>query len=61
VTRRGPEALTIELEQTLIRRPFRFAAGSTVDVEWVHALGVMQLSARVAAAREEPERRSSSS
>jgi hypothetical protein len=54
VTGRGPEALTIELEPTLIRRPFRFAAGSTVDVEWKHKLGVMQQSARVAEAREEP-------
>jgi hypothetical protein len=55
VTGRGPEALTIELEQTLIRRPFRFAAGHEVDVEWVDALGVMSVSARVAEAREEPE------
>jgi hypothetical protein len=55
VTGRGPEALTIELEQTLIRRPFRFAAGHEVDVEWVDALGVMQVSARVAEARAEPE------
>lgn len=55
VTGRGPEALTIELEQTLIRRPFRFAAGHEVDVEWVDALGVMQVSARVSEAREEPE------
>ena len=54
VTGRGPEALTIELEQTLIRRPFRFAAGSTVELEWVHELGVMQISGRVADAREEP-------
>src|SRR5437763_11763375 len=52
---RGPEALTIELAQMLIRRPFRFAAGSEVEVEWVHELGVMQVHARVGAAREEPE------
>ena len=54
VTRRGPDALTITLEQTLIRRP-RFAAGSTVDVEWVHELGVMQVSALVAEEVDLPE------
>src|SRR3954470_18298789 len=54
VTGRGPDALTIELEHTLIRKPFRFAAGSAVDVEWVHRLGVMQVRARVAEAREAP-------
>ena len=55
VTDHAPEALTVELEQTLIRQPFRFAAGHEVEVEWVHSLGVMQLSARVAQARPEPE------
>jgi hypothetical protein len=55
VTGHGPEALTIELEQTLLRQPFPFAAGHEVDVEWVDALGVMQVSARVAEAREAPE------
>ncbi len=47
-------ALTVELEQTPIRRPFRFPAGSPVEIEWVHELGVMQMAATVGAAREEP-------
>ena len=55
VTGRGPEALTIELDQTLVRRPFRFAAGHEVGVEWVNERGLMQVSARVAEARPEPE------
>ena len=54
VTGRGPKALTIELEQPPIRRPFRFSAGSGVEVEWVHPLGVMQLSATVESARDHP-------
>ena len=54
VTGRGHEALTVELEQTAIRRPFRFPAGSQVEVEWTHQHGVMQLTATVGSSRDEP-------
>jgi len=54
VTGRTDDALTIQLEQTPIRRPFRFVAGSEVEVEWLHALGVMQLTATVGSAVEDP-------
>src|SRR5437773_7309990 len=54
VTGRENGSLTVELEQTPIRRPFRFAEGAEVAVEWVHELGVMQLSAMVTAAAPEP-------
>ena len=47
-------SLTIELEHTSIRRPFHFAAGSAVDVEWIDPLGLMQVSATVESAREDP-------
>jgi hypothetical protein len=47
VTRRGPESLTVELEQAVAARPFRFIPGSEVSVEWVHPLGLMQLAAKV--------------
>jgi hypothetical protein len=54
VTDRGPEGLTVELEQSPIWQPFRFAFGSEVAVEWIHPLGLMQLSARVERARDDP-------
>ena len=54
VTDGGPEALTVELEQTPIRQPFRFPAGSEVAVEWTDPSGVMQLSATVGDAHEHP-------
>jgi hypothetical protein len=56
VTRHAPEALTIALEQSPIREALRFTAGHEVEVEWVHSLGVMQVSARVAEAQPEHER-----
>jgi c-di-GMP-binding flagellar brake protein YcgR len=55
VTGRGPEALTIELDQKLVGRPFRFAAGHEVRVEWMNGTGLLHVSARVAEARPEPE------
>lgn len=54
VAARRNGSLTIELEQTPIRRPFHLAAGSPVEVEWIHPLGLMQVSARVEGAREDP-------
>jgi PilZ domain len=54
VTRRGPESLTIELEQTPARQALHFAAGALVSVEWVHALGLMQVTAKVKDAQAEP-------
>ncbi len=54
VTGRWRDALTIELEQTAIRRPFHFAPGSQVELEWIHPLGVMQVTATVESARAEP-------
>jgi c-di-GMP-binding flagellar brake protein YcgR len=50
----GAEGLTIELEPTPIRRPFRLRAGSQVEVEWTHSDGVMQLTATVDSSREDP-------
>jgi PilZ domain len=47
-------SMTIALEQTPIRRPFHFAAGSEVALEWIDPRGVMQLSAWVAEAQAEP-------
>jgi hypothetical protein len=55
VTGHGPEALTIELDQKLVGRPFRFAAGHEVGVEWMNGAGLLQVSARVAEAWPEPE------
>jgi hypothetical protein len=55
VTGRGPGALMIELDEKLVQRPFRFAAGHEVGVEWVDEFGVLTVSARVAEARPEPE------
>jgi hypothetical protein len=55
VTGHAVEALTVELERALLRRPFRFAAGHEVDLEWLDVLGVVHVSARVAEAREEPQ------
>jgi PilZ domain len=55
VTGRGPERLTIELGKTPIRRPFGFVAGAEVAVEWVHALGPMQVVAKVSVAESEPQ------
>jgi hypothetical protein len=46
--------LTVELEQTAIRRPFPFRVGSEVDVEWINVLGVMQVTAKVKDAQAEP-------
>lgn len=46
--------LTVELEPTPLRRPFHFVAGSEVELEWIHPLGVMQHSARVEDALAEP-------
>lgn len=54
VTGRTDDALTVQLEQTAIRRPFKFAAGAAVEVEWLHALGVVQLAATVGSAVAEP-------
>ncbi len=54
VTGRVHEGLTIELKPTPIRRPFRFAAGLEVTVEWVNSHGAMQLPATVDEAKAEP-------
>lgn len=55
VTDHAAEALTVELDRAILRRPFRFAAGHEVDLEWLDVLGVVHVSARVAEAREEPQ------
>jgi c-di-GMP-binding flagellar brake protein YcgR len=54
VTGGRTEGLTIELDQTPIRRPFRLAAGLEVAVEWLHKLGVMQISAKVEGVQADP-------
>jgi hypothetical protein len=54
VTGRADGGLTIELEQSPTRLPFRLTAGSQVELEWVHPLGVMQVTAKVDDARQEP-------
>ena len=54
VADRDGDALTVQLEPTPIRRPFPFVAGAEVEVEWIHALGVMQLTATIGSAVEEP-------
>ncbi len=54
VTGRSDDAITVELEQTPIRQPFRFPLGSEIDIEWLHALGVMRHSALIAAERDDP-------
>ena len=54
VTGRAPEALTVELEETPIRRPFRFPRGAHVEVEWTDPQGVMQITATVGSSSEEP-------
>jgi PilZ domain-containing protein len=54
VTGRENGSLKVELEQTPIRQPFHFAVGADVELEWVHPRGLMQLSARVESALEEP-------
>lgn len=46
--------LTVELEETPLRLPLRLPSGFPVELEWIHPLGLMQLSARVEASRLEP-------
>lgn len=54
VTVRDGGELTVRLEPAPSRRPFCFTAGSEVEIEWIHALGVTQATATVGSAVEEP-------
>jgi hypothetical protein len=53
IAARNNGTLTIALEQMPIRRPFRFAPGSEVELEWFESIGVMQVTARIGSACDE--------
>jgi len=54
VTDRDDQAVTVELEQTPIRRPFHFPLGTGFEIEWVNGHGVVQMPVTVGAASDEP-------
>jgi PilZ domain-containing protein len=54
IAARDNGSLTVELEETSIRRPFHFGPGAQVALEWIDPRGVFQVTARVDTALDDP-------